>query len=286
MLPPIVLDRLYSAELKSLVDQYYSEYDAIRETNKEMYDRLMVEIMDNLRRQMEKQVNTYTCLKALYDDYTNACTHIVRPDYYDNSIFPEFIANRMMGIIMTECNNTLSWASDDLASRLKYWLKYIKKVGLFDMENVDKILGAISSNPNGMHTINFHNCDLHKLCKVLYGVPDYYNSLYPLLRFLILNKLESEGNPDELYRKKMLYTKYGELPISTYLIFHFFIHGLPELDSILYGLDDNYEGDELDKMYLQRCRSNNYKNFVITDYRSDSDEYHSGMGSDFDVEEN
>jgi hypothetical protein len=274
MLPPIVLDRLYSAELKSLVDQYYSEYDAIRETNEEMYERLMAEITDNLRRQMERQVNTYTCLEDLFNDYINACDHIMRPEYYDTIIFPEFIANRMMGIIMTECNNTLSWASDDLASRLKYWFKYIKKVGLFDMEHVNKILGAISSNPNGTHTINFYNCDLHKLCKVLYGVPDYYNSLYPLLRFLILNKLESEGNPDELYRKKMLYTKYGELPIATYIK-----HSIPSLECILYGLDDKYEGDELDKMYLQRCRS---KNFVVTDYRSDSDEYH----SDDDDEEN
>ena len=53
MLPPIVLDRLYSAELKSLVDQYYSEYDAIRVTNEDMYEILMVELTDNLRQQME-----------------------------------------------------------------------------------------------------------------------------------------------------------------------------------------------------------------------------------------
>jgi hypothetical protein len=273
-LPPIVVDRLYSAELKSLVDQYYSEY----KTNKEMYERLMVEITDNLRRQMERQVNTYSCLEDLYNDYINACDHILRPEYYDTSIFPDFIANRMMGIIMTECNNTLSWASDDLASRLKYWFKYIKKVGLFDMEHVDKILGAISSNPNGMHTINFYNCDLHKLCKVLYAIPDYYASLYPLLRFLVLNKMYSDGiTYDDLYKKKMLYTKHGELPIATYIK-----HSIPSLECILYGLDDNYEGDELDKMYLQRCRFNNHKNFVIADYRSDSDEYH----SDDDDEEN
>jgi hypothetical protein len=286
MLPPIIVSRLYSAELKSLVDQYYSEYDVIRVTNEDMYEVLMVELMYNLRCQMEKQVNTYTCLKDLYDDYTNACAHILRAEYYDTSLFPEFIVNRVMGIIMSDCTNTIFWGSDDLANRLKHWFKYMKKIGIFDMEHVDEILYEIISNPNEKHTIDFSDCDLHKLCKVLYGIPDYYNSLYPLLRFLILNKMESECNPDELYRKKMLYTKYGELPISTYLIFHFFMHGLPELDSILYGLDDNYEGDELDKMYLQRCRSNNYNNFVITDYRSDSDEYHSGMGSDFDVEEN
>jgi hypothetical protein len=52
----------------------------------------------------------------------------------------------------------------------------------------------------------------------------------------------------------------------------------------LRGLDE-YEGNELDTMYLKICKSNDCNNFVYTDYRSDSDEYHSGIDTDEDEDE-
>ena len=72
--------------------------------------------------------------------------------------------------------------------------------------------------------------------------------------------------------------KYGELPIASYIT-----QSSPSLQCVLRGLD-KYEGNELDMMYLKLCKSCERQNFVITDYRSDSDEYHSGMESDEDEE--
>jgi len=273
MLPPIVVDRLYSPELKSLVDQYYNAYEA---NDEEMRELLMVELTYNLRQQMEKQVHSYTCLNELYTDYTNACKHILRPEYYDTSVYPEFLINRVVSVIMSECSNTMTWMRlDCFTNRLKYWFKHLKKVGAFNMENVDNIIGKITNEYN---SIDFMVGDLHQLCKVLYAIPSYYESLYKLLRFLIMNQLSEIDDPDELYKKKMLYIKYGELTISNYIPIN-----KPSFQCVLYGMYP-YEGNELDMIYLKLGKSNDRNNFLIVDYRSDSDEYHSDMDDDYEAE--
>ena len=230
---------------------------------------------------MEKQVSSYSCLKDLYSDYTYACDHIMRPEYFDMSLFPSFLTERMVAIIMGECWHLRPISLDSFTSGLKDWFVHLKKIGLFDKTHINQILDAIIANAHGARAIDFNKGDLHKLCKVLYAIPDYYDSLYPLLRFMVLNQMESFAGvytPDDLYRKKMLYMKYGELPIASYIT-----QSSPSLQCVLRGLD-KYEGNELDMMYLKLCKSCERQNFVITDYRSDSDEYHSGMESDEDEE--
>jgi GTP-binding protein EngB required for normal cell division len=284
-LPPVVMDKLYTMDLKTLVYQYYKAYEVIKVIDEDMYELLMVEITDNLRRQMEKQVSSYGCLNDLFSDYTYACTHIMRPEYYDMSLFPSFLTDRMVAIIMTECWYLRPISLESFASGLKDWFVHLKKIGLFDKTHINQILDAIIANPHGARAIDFKTGDLHKLCKVLYAIPDYYDSLYPLLRFLVLNQLESFTGvytPDDLYRKKMLYMQYGELPIASYISY---TCSGPGIKAILRGLY-KYEGNELDMMYLKLCKSNDRQNFVYTDYRTDSDEYHSGMESDEEISTN
>lgn len=284
-LPPIVMDKLYTMDLKTLVHQYYKAYEAIHAIDEDMYELLMVEITDNLRRQMEKQVSAYNCLNDLYSDYAYASAHIMRPEYYDTSQYPNFLTNRIARIIMSLfVDRSTSWTLGSFTSELRNCFVHLKKVGLFDKTHVNPILDAIISNDHGARTIDFKTGDLRKLCKVLYTIPYNYDSLSLFLRFLVVNQLESFAGiytPDDLYRKKMLYTKYGELPIASYISY---TCSGPGIKAILRGLDE-YEGNELDAMYLKICKSNDCNNFVYTDYRSDSDEYHSGIDTDEDEDE-
>jgi len=284
-LPPIVMDKLYTMDLKILVHQYYKAYEAIHAIDEDMYELLMVEITDNLRRQMEKQVSAYNCLNDLYNDYAYASAHIMRPEYYDTSQYPNFLTNRIARIIMSLfVDRSTSWTLGSFTSELRNCFVHLKKVGLFDKTHVNPILDAIISNDHGARTIDFKTGDLGKLCKVLYTIPYNYDSLSLFLRFLVVNQLESFTGiytPDDLYRKKMLYTKYGELPIASYISY---TCSGPGIKAILRGLDE-YEGNELDTMYLKICKSNDCNNFVYTDYRSDSDEYHSGIDTDEDEDE-
>jgi len=93
-----------------------------------------------------------------------------------------------------------------------------------------------------------------------------------------MNQLTEIDDPDELYKKKMLYIKYGELTISNYIPIN-----KPSFQCVLYGMYP-YEGNELDMIYLKLGKSNDRNNFLIVDYRSDSDEYHSDMDDDYEAE--
>ena len=81
------------------------------------------------------------------------------------------------------------------------------------------------------------------------------------LRFLIINQLNFVGG--DLYIKELLYAKYGELPIRSYICMTF--KPMPTIQQIIQGLnaeDFHNSNNELDLYYLNYEKEHNSINFT------------------------
>ena len=260
--------RMYTENQRTVVEQYYAIYDEIRLIDNDMYILLMVEFTEQLCKNIETHVPMYSELTSLFTDYELVCKHILNPMFYDANIYAEYFTDRVFKIIHVALGGSFTVKS--FAEQLSSVIKYTKQLDKFDYKTVTHIINSFMENLNGVHTVNFIDSskdDVHLLCKVLAEIPSGYDVGIKLYRFLIMNQLASyRYSADDLYLKKMMYIKHGELPLANYI--NFDMMGKPSLKCIINGLTE-YETDELDSFYLKRGLSDDSCNYVNTD-----DAYH------------
>lgn len=276
--------RMYTEEQRLIVEQYYAEYDKIKVIDADMYKQLMVELTEQLCKNIEAHVSMYVELPELFADYELACEHILKFAFYDKTVYPDYFTNHVLGTINRKLSGA-SWQIKAFVEQFPVFIKCMKKVLKFDLENITLVLDKFMENPCGTKTVSFHLSSkehIHSLCKTLSMIPTYCEAGHRLCRFLIMNQLASQRySADDRYLKKMLYMKHGELPLATavdvvltQVTLKCVVDGLSGYEN---GMNRRYEIDELDLYYLKRCKSNDLCNFM-----NKPDEYHSSTEDEDD----
>ena len=211
----------------------------------------------------------YGTIDELIENYDNVNSEIITPyirqdkDYYNETAYPDFFTNRVLGLICEEINGVLT--VDCIIKQLDILLR----LNRFEKATIEILFSNIVSNIRQKTAINFadngNSEKVDELIEILDKCCDIDVNLSEFLRFLIMNQLYCVNN-DTLFIKKMIYRRYGEIIISEYISREFdnsassasfdkFIKGLYRADMI------NHE-HKLDMYYLRYEKENNHYNFM------------------------
>jgi GTP-binding protein EngB required for normal cell division len=254
--------------LTKLFEQYYKIYKNIKLIDVSEYDALVTSFVTKFATILQEKVKSwYGTIDELIENYDKVNTEIITPyirqdkDYYNETAYPDFFTNRVLGLICEEINGVLT--IDTIIKQLHVLLR----LNRFEKATIEILFSNIVSNIRQKTAINFadngNSEKVEELIEILDKCCQINVNLSEFLRFLIMNQLYCVNN-DTLFIKKMLYRRYGEIIISEYISREFdnsasfdkFIKGLTAADLInndhkldMYYLDYEKEHNEFNFMY-------------------------------------
>ena len=253
--------------LTKLFEQYYKIYKNIKLIDVSEYDALVTSFVTEFATILQEKVKSWHgTIDELIENYDKVNTEIITPyirqdkDYYNETAYPDFFTNRVLGLICEEINGVLT--IDTIIKQLHILLR----LNRFEKATIEILFSNIVSNIRQKTAINFadngNSEKVDELIEILDKCCQINVNLSEFLRFLIMNQLYCVNN-DTLFIKKMIYRRYGEIIISEYISrefdnsasFNKFIKGLYRTDMI------NHE-HKLDMYYLHYEKENNHYNFM------------------------
>ena len=254
--------------LTKLVEQYNKIYDNIALIDKTEYDAIMTSFVTEFTTILQDKVNRWCgTVDELIASYDNINTEIITPyirqntDYYNNSVYPGFLTDRVLTLIGDELNNVLT--VDSIIKQLNI----LERINMFDKTTIEAMFSKIVLNIRENKSIGFeeHGNRIDDLIEVLNKSSEIDVNLSELLRFLIMNQLHCINNNNSLFIKKMLYRRYGEIIISEYILREFNTSASAPFGKFVKGLtseDLNSKEHKLDMYYLNYERQHNEYNFM------------------------
>ena len=254
--------------LTKLVEQYNKIYDNIALIDKTEYDAIMTSFVTEFTTILQDKVNRWCgTVDELIASYDNINTEIITPyirqntDYYNNSVYPSFLTDRVLTLIGDELNNVLT--VDSIIKQLNI----LERINMFDKTTIEAMFSKIVLNIRENKSIGFeeHGNRIDDLIEVLNKSSEIDVNLSELLRFLIMNQLHCINNNNSLFIKKMLYRRYGEIIISEYILREFNTSASAPFGKFVKGLtseDLNSKEHKLDMYYLNYERQHNEYNFM------------------------
>ena len=263
----------------SLVKQYCNVYDNIKKIDKVEHNAIVTSFVAEMTNILKHKIKTWsgTSITKLIDSYNTFIEVIINPyfsEYYNVSEYPAFLTDHVISMIHTETSDRLT-----INSIIKH-LHILIKINMFTKDTIEHLFKNIMSNVRAENTIGFYKGTDYKGtdykgtdCK---GTDEHYITeliqlldqcskkdviLSEFLRFLIINQLNFVGG--DLYIKGLLYEKYGELPIRSYICMTF--KPMPTIQQIIQGLkaeDFHNSNNELDLYYLNYEKEHNSINFT------------------------
>jgi hypothetical protein len=253
--------------LTKLFEQYYKIYNNIKLIDKAEYEAIMSSFVTEFATILQEKVKSwYGTIDELIDNYDKVNIEIITPyirqdkDYYNTTAYPDFLTNRVLGLMCEELNGVLT--IDTIIKQLQI----LARVNRFDKTTVEIIFSKIVANIRENKSITFEDSSIDDLIEALDKCCEIYVNLSEFLRFLIMNQLHCINNNNSLFIKKMLYRRYGEIIISEYILREFdnIVSSTP-FDKFVKGLtaeDLNSNEHKLDMYYLDYEREHNEYNFM------------------------
>lgn len=253
--------------LTKLFEQYYKIYNNIKLIDKAEYDAIISSFVTKFATILQEKVKSwYGTIDELIDNYDKVNTEIITPyirqdkDYYNTTAYPDFLTNRVLGLMCEELNGVLT--IDTIIKQVQI----LARVNRFDKTTVEIIFSKIVANIRENKSIGFEDSSIDDLIEMLDKCSEIDVNLSELLRFLIMNQLHCINNNNSLFIKKMLYRRYGEIIISEYILHEFdnIVSSTP-FDKFVKGLtaeDLNSNEHKLDMYYLDYEREHNEYNFM------------------------
>jgi hypothetical protein len=215
---------------------------------------------------LQEKVTSWTAsISKLIDIYNNFVNEILNPyfrDYYNVNQYPKFLKDKVIITISKELSNALT------VNCIIEQLQNLIKINMFNKENIETIFSQITTNIRGKNTVIFDVQDNSNIIDLLHLLDQCYKKdveLSEILRFLIINQMNCIDY-DLLFVKKLLYSKYGEIIISEYILCEFGNSIMPSnMNRFIKGLkieDLTSNENKLDLYYLNYEKDNNNVNFI------------------------
>ena len=197
--------------------------------------------------------------------YDALCARVFEPyfDKFCSHDYPHYITERIITLIHNDFTNT----------RIHLEILYnnftiLKKIKMFNSENVMKIFQTIMTSGYGKQTIRGEIATLEEdNIKLLIGLFKECESLQinisQFIRFVLINLYEAY-TANNLYKKYMLFKKHGEIPMCMYLSSVVQNKSVDE-EVFITGLTQSYvssSANALELYYISYEKQNNALNFV------------------------
>lgn len=191
-------------------------------------------------------------LVQFYDKYVKEVIAHRFAAFYDTAQYSEKLKDRVFGMIMESCRDSLS------PKTLNAKLSLLKRIDKFDKDSLESVFATVTQNFRESDTIDFRgtNVSINLLIETFDDCVKKGVNLSRILRFLVINQLHSEmaqSEPNAHYVKHLLYVQSGELIISNYLLklvqTEFTMK--PSFDAILCGIPENRKLTGLDEYYVK-----------------------------------
>jgi GTP-binding protein EngB required for normal cell division len=254
--------------LTNLVDKYYKIYNNIKLIDVAEYDAIITSFITEFTTILQEKVKTWHgTIDELIDNYDKVNDEIILTyirqdkDYYNTTMYPDFLTERVLVLISEELNGVLT--IDCIIKQLSI----LERIDMFDRITVETMFSKIVSNIRENKSIRFEDGNrIDDLIDALDECSEIDVDLSELLRFLIMNQLDCINNNNSLFIKKMLYRRYGEIIISEYILreFNNSSASVP-FDKFVKGLtvsDLTSNEHKLDMYYLNYEKEHNIYSFM------------------------
>jgi GTP-binding protein EngB required for normal cell division len=239
---------------ENVVKKYCNLYDSIKEIDTNIYNEHIIRLVEEIETLLQDKVSIWRNngnkdeLIAFYDRFVEVIMVRYFQNYASVSEYPTYLTNKIMKMVEYTLEGHLS------ITKILHCFNVLKHVNMFTKPNVERIMNIIIEHRREFITISeiLHD-EMPKLLSILNEIVELDVIISELLRFLIINNYVSSNYTDEIIiYKMMIYKKYGEIPIATFLnltnngsiktISKQFIRGLTSeiLESPEYALDIFY----------------------------------------------
>ena len=247
------------ASYVELVENYWNLFQKIGGIDKTKSVELIAEFLESIKQQIVSTIMTRP-LSKLVDGYDYFVSSYIGPyfggEYYDTTSYPEYFVKSILLRLRSEWFSCASLAVNGDTASFIGGFKIIERLGQWNRETVESVVGVIISNTYGFNSIKFEGTtDCELLVELLRTIePLEIPSFKKLVRFLLLNYYANyQGTTDEYHRRVMLYRSYREVPICYYLESKLMSYpATASIEVYMEPIDITQSKYSLDMFYLER----------------------------------
>lgn len=177
-----------------------------------------------------KQIACFKSTCEIIEFYDKINKNIFIPYFSEFSIstdYPDYIKDLIISNIKADFNDLIYFdqliANFDTLNVINMFnVSKLNEINMFNAINVHNMLVIIVANSSGKYTIKINTEDqsttynIRQLIKVLKQCDEIGVNISEFLRFIMIN-LYTQYDSDTLFKKLMLFQKYQEIPMYTYL---------------------------------------------------------------------
>ena len=204
---------------ETVVKQYCKVYNSIKEIDSNIYNEHIIRLVEEIETLLQLKVIAWSNkgnkdeLVAFYDRFMEVIIVRYLQNYATISEYPAYLTNKIIKMVEYTLDGNLSM------TMILHCFNVLKHVNMFTKPIVERIIALIIENKREDYTINTILLnEMPKLLNLLQEIIALDVIISDFLRFLIINNYISTNYSDEIITcKMMIYAKYGEIPIATFL---------------------------------------------------------------------
>lgn len=253
-------------EIKKHIKKYHQILTTIKTIDPDAYHLQVTTIVAKIVSVLEEIIKNVKGDKKneLISYYDEINREILQPYFgeFVSQEYPEYMKNHIINLIHNDFDNKAVKLEEVVEN-----FNILKMINMFNKKEVSTILEMIILNKLGKQTIVANNkisiinnvtVDIFKECELLKV------DISRFMRFMLINiyNIYMPCDADELYKKQMIFQKYGEIPMSAYLS-NIIDKSNLDIDLYINGIDADFETThELEMYYILYEKDKNSINFV------------------------
>lgn len=204
-------------ELNIAVGKYNSYFQQIKEIDEENYIKSILEFISELHEgygYIISSMSQIDIIKEYYDKVNTLINKIFFSEFMDTEKYPSYVTDKILTILQKYFSESII----DIDEFIKI-IYCLCDLDLFKTDVIQQLLSVIMDNIHTESTLALHKDCFAPLIKILTKISDeLVIDLTVFMRFIIINLINSQiFSYDELVVKKMIYMKYNEISIQSYL---------------------------------------------------------------------
>ena len=237
-------------DIISYTSQYKYLFIQLKEIDLDYFNLRISTFIDELHEGYSFIISSLKTINKIKDYYDNINTEInikFFSEYIDTKKYPSYVIEKIITIIDKNFKENIIDINEFI--RVMYMLE---EFDLFKKDIVQHLLDTLIENIHGESTFIIYR-NFTPLITILSKINDELKiDLTIFMRFFIINIINSDiMTYDELVIKKMIYTKYNEISINSYLsMFLIKKYNFSEYKIFLRGINKQIIGDSLNAFDL------------------------------------
>jgi hypothetical protein len=255
------------------IEKTMKKYNSILETIKKIdYDTYCIHIHEHLNN-FNLAIKELTCLVGtdrklgLIGYYDKMYKQIIQPYFgeFVSSEYPEYVKDHLLTLIKDDFDNKRIQIEAIVTN-----CNILKKINMFTPSVVESIFNTIIKNTYQKSTLFTNDISEYiELVSLFQDCESLNINISHFMRFVLINSYYEISNQGTLYKRQMLFKRYEEIPMYTFItnmLVRGTVMGHFSIDIFVCGMtQEDYDCHEfvLENYYIQYEKSHNSSNFTL-----------------------